>query len=192
MQNHAPPAFSKNTDRLNTPDLSENSVITPAIVQTNVESHKTMQTIEAVPNISEGQRPLILNKLATAVKSVKHVALLDLSADISHNRSVLTILGCPESVLQALTNLYEITTARSIFGHTVVFTQESEPSMWSRSYLFVTPRWTTASNCPDNLRPTSLHISIFPPSCMVKRQHNLDGNHLRTSGEDNLRDCHKR
>jgi len=112
MQNHAPPAFSKNTDRLNTPDLSENSVITPAIVQTNVESHKTMQTIEAVPNISEGQRPLILNKLATAVKRVKHAALLDLSADISHNRSVLTILGCPESVLQALTNLYEITTAQ--------------------------------------------------------------------------------
>lgn len=70
-----------------------------------------MQTIEAVPNISEGQRPLILNKLATAVQQVKHVRLLDLSSDISHNRSVLTLLGCPESVLQALTNLYAITTS---------------------------------------------------------------------------------
>ena len=70
-----------------------------------------MQTIEAVPNISEGQRPLILDKLATAVQQVKHVRLLDLSSDISHNRSVLTLLGCPESVLQALTNLYAITTS---------------------------------------------------------------------------------
>ena len=70
-----------------------------------------MQTIEAVPNISEGQRPLVLNKLATAVQQVKHVRLLDLSSDISHNRSVLTLLGCPESVLQALTNLYAITTS---------------------------------------------------------------------------------
>ena len=70
-----------------------------------------MQTIEAVPNISEGQRPLVLNKLATAVQQVKHVRLLDLSSDISHNRSVLTLLGCPESVLQALPNLYAITTS---------------------------------------------------------------------------------
>ena len=70
-----------------------------------------MQTIEAVPNISEGQRPLVLNKLASAVQQVKHVRLLDLSSDISHNRSVLTLLGCPESVLQALTNLYAITTS---------------------------------------------------------------------------------
>tara|TARA_B100001123_G_scaffold38637_3_gene39910 strand:- start:3767 stop:4648 length:882 start_codon:yes stop_codon:yes gene_type:complete len=69
-----------------------------------------MQTIEAVPNISEGQRPLILEKLAASVKQVKHVTLLDLSSDVSHNRSVLTLLGCPESVLQALTNLYSITT----------------------------------------------------------------------------------
>ena len=72
-----------------------------------------MQTIEAVPNISEGQQPLILDKLANAVNRVKHVALLDLSSDISHNRSVLTLLGRPESVIQALTNLYEITTPKN-------------------------------------------------------------------------------
>jgi len=71
-----------------------------------------MQTIEAVPNVSEGRQPLILHKLATVVNRVKHVALLDLSSDVSHNRSVLTLLGCPESVLQALTNLYEITTSQ--------------------------------------------------------------------------------
>ena len=71
-----------------------------------------MQTIEAVPNISEGRQLLVLDKLATAVNRVKHVTLLDLSSDISHNRSVLTLLGCPESVLRALTNLYEITTSQ--------------------------------------------------------------------------------
>ena len=65
-----------------------------------------------MPNISEGQQPLILDKLANAVNRVKHVALLDLSSDISHNRSVLTLLGRPESVIQALTNLYEITTCQ--------------------------------------------------------------------------------
>src|SRR5207253_1056608 len=49
--------------------------------------------IECVPNVSEGRRSNIVAELADAVRAVKGVRLLDCSSDISHNRSVFTLVG---------------------------------------------------------------------------------------------------
>ena len=69
-----------------------------------------MAVIEVVPNISEGRRRDVLELLAGAVRKVTGVSLLDLSADPSHNRCVLTIIGDAEPLLDALLELYEIAT----------------------------------------------------------------------------------
>jgi len=69
-----------------------------------------MAVIEAVPNISEGRRRDVLELLAGAVSKVTGVSLLDLSADPSHNRCVLTIIGDADPLLDALLALYEIAT----------------------------------------------------------------------------------
>ena len=69
-----------------------------------------MAVIEAVPNISEGQSKDVLELLAGAVRKVTGVSLLDLSADPSHNRCVLTIVGDADPLLDALLELYEIAT----------------------------------------------------------------------------------
>jgi glutamate formiminotransferase len=67
-----------------------------------------MTVIEAVPNISEGRRGDVLTALADAVNQVPDVFLLNTSADPSHNRCVLSIVGPPAPLLDALLDIYEV------------------------------------------------------------------------------------
>ncbi|MBQ4049337.1 MAG: glutamate formimidoyltransferase [Clostridia bacterium] len=57
--------------------------------------------VECVPNISEGRNPQIIEAVVDQVRAVKGVTLLDYCSDPSHNRSVITFLGCPEGVAEA-------------------------------------------------------------------------------------------
>ncbi len=57
--------------------------------------------IECVPNFSEGTHPEIIKKILHAMK-VDGVSLLDYSLDPDHNRSVVTIAGAPEPVLESV------------------------------------------------------------------------------------------
>jgi glutamate formiminotransferase len=52
-----------------------------------------MAIIESIPNVSEGRRPEVVERLASAIRATPGVRLLDHSADASHNRSVFTIVG---------------------------------------------------------------------------------------------------
>jgi glutamate formiminotransferase len=61
--------------------------------------------IESVPNVSEGRRPEVVDRLAAAIESVPGVYLLDRTSDASHNRSVFTIAGEHEGVVEALERL---------------------------------------------------------------------------------------
>ncbi len=58
--------------------------------------------VESVPNVSEGRRPEIVDRLADAVSSTSGVHLLDRTSDASHNRSVLTMAGLADAVTEAL------------------------------------------------------------------------------------------
>jgi glutamate formiminotransferase len=59
-------------------------------------------TIESIPNVSEGRRPDVIERLAHAIRSAPGARLLDYSADPSHNRSVFTVAGEPASVAEAV------------------------------------------------------------------------------------------
>jgi glutamate formiminotransferase / 5-formyltetrahydrofolate cyclo-ligase len=61
--------------------------------------------IESVPNVSEGRRLGVVERLANAVASVAGVHLLDRTSDASHNRSVFTIAGPAGPVSDALEEL---------------------------------------------------------------------------------------
>ena len=52
-----------------------------------------MAVIECVPNVSEGRRGDVVERLAAAVRDVDGARLLDYSSDRSHNRSVFTLAG---------------------------------------------------------------------------------------------------
>ena len=61
--------------------------------------------IESVPNVSEGRRLDVVDRMATAIESVSGVYLLDRTSDASHNRSVFTMAGEHEAVQDALERL---------------------------------------------------------------------------------------
>lgn len=58
--------------------------------------------IECVPNFSEGRDKQIVEKIADAFRAKKDVKLLDYSSDNDHNRSVITAVGEPEALKEAV------------------------------------------------------------------------------------------
>jgi glutamate formiminotransferase len=61
--------------------------------------------VESVPNVSEGRRIDVVDRLAAAITASPDVALLDRTSDASHNRSVFTLAGDHEAVTDALERL---------------------------------------------------------------------------------------
>jgi glutamate formiminotransferase / 5-formyltetrahydrofolate cyclo-ligase len=58
--------------------------------------------VESVPNVSEGRRIEVVDRLAAAIGGVAGVSLLDRTSDASHNRSVFTLAGEHGPVSDAL------------------------------------------------------------------------------------------
>ena len=65
----------------------------------------TDRLVESVPNVSEGRRLDVVDRLAAAISSVAGVHLLDRTSDASHNRSVFTLAGPAGPVSDALEQL---------------------------------------------------------------------------------------
>lgn len=61
-----------------------------------------MKIIESVPNFSEGRRQDVVERIVDQAKHTKGVWVLDWSMDASHNRSVVTLVGEPKGVVEAL------------------------------------------------------------------------------------------
>jgi glutamate formiminotransferase/formiminotetrahydrofolate cyclodeaminase len=57
--------------------------------------------IECVPNFSEGRDPAVIEAIAAAIRSVEGARLLDVDPGKSTNRTVYTLAGAPEPVLEA-------------------------------------------------------------------------------------------
>lgn len=58
--------------------------------------------IECVPNFSEGRDRAKIEKIADCFRGKPGVKLLDYSGDIDHNRSVVTVVGEPEPLKEAV------------------------------------------------------------------------------------------
>ena len=59
------------------------------------------QLVECVPNFSEGRDQGIIDSITEAMTSVAGVSLLDVDMGADFNRTVVTIVGPPEAVLEA-------------------------------------------------------------------------------------------
>jgi glutamate formiminotransferase/formiminotetrahydrofolate cyclodeaminase len=60
-----------------------------------------MKLVECVPNFSEGRRPEVIGAIRDAIAAVDGVAILDVSSDASHNRTVLTFVAPVDRAVQA-------------------------------------------------------------------------------------------
>ena len=73
--------------------------------------------IESVPNFSEGRRPEVVQAIVEAIQA-PGVLLLDYSSDWDHNRSVVTVAGAPEAVLEGLFRAVRVAAERiNLFAH---------------------------------------------------------------------------
>ena len=62
------------------------------------------QIIECVPNFSEGRNQEIINEISEAISSTKGVHLLNVDPGQATNRTVMTFVGDPDSVISAAFN----------------------------------------------------------------------------------------
>jgi glutamate formiminotransferase/formiminotetrahydrofolate cyclodeaminase len=60
-----------------------------------------MRLVECVPNFSEGRRPEIVAQIRDAIAAVEGIAVLDVSSDASHNRTVITFVAPIEKAIEA-------------------------------------------------------------------------------------------
>ena len=58
--------------------------------------------IECVPNFSEGRRPEVIEAIVEPFRGRPGVSLLDFRADVDHNRLVVSLVGRPEPIQEAL------------------------------------------------------------------------------------------
>ena len=61
----------------------------------------TKPLIECIPNFSEARRPEVVEAIVAAIQSVAGVNILDQHSDMDHNRTVITMVGAPESIEEA-------------------------------------------------------------------------------------------
>lgn len=66
-----------------------------------------MAVIECVPNISEGRRAEVIEQIATSLRAVPGLSVLDVQSDASHNRSVFTLAGDAEAMKAGIPKLIE-------------------------------------------------------------------------------------
>ncbi len=76
--------------------------------------------VECVPNFSEGRRPEVVEEIAASIRKVETTCILDMHIDPDHNRSVITFVAPPESVVEAAVNAVaraaELIDMRTHFG----------------------------------------------------------------------------
>ncbi|TGE31841.1 glutamate formimidoyltransferase [Desulfosporosinus sp. Sb-LF] len=60
-----------------------------------------VKVVECIPNISEGRRLDVVDEILAEVRQVAGVTLLDYSSNADHNRTVISMIGEPEKVLEA-------------------------------------------------------------------------------------------
>ena len=57
--------------------------------------------VECVPNFSEGRNTETVRQIASAISGVKRACVLDIHIDPDHNRSVITFVAPPETIVTA-------------------------------------------------------------------------------------------
>jgi glutamate formiminotransferase / formiminotetrahydrofolate cyclodeaminase len=66
---------------------------------------------ECVPNFSEGRDPAKVDRIAGAAREVAGVTVLDVERDAAHHRSVITLVGEGDALLDAVLRMMRVATA---------------------------------------------------------------------------------
>jgi len=111
--------------------------------------------IECVPNFSEGRRRDVVEELIQTIASVPGATLLDSEMDPDHNRSVLTLAGEPEPVMEAAFRVVKRAADLIDLNHH----SGQHPRMGATDVVpFVPVEGVTLEDCADWARQTGRRI----------------------------------
>lgn len=60
------------------------------------------QIVECVPNFSEGRRQGVIDRIVAAMEGSPGTQLLDVQSDPDHNRTVVTVIGAPQAMVETI------------------------------------------------------------------------------------------
>jgi glutamate formiminotransferase len=69
--------------------------------QSQIGNQKSATLVECVPNFSEGRKPELVERIAEAIATVPGASVLNRHVDPDHNRSVITFVAPPETIVDA-------------------------------------------------------------------------------------------
>jgi len=105
-----------------------------------------VKLVESVPNFSEGRRREVVEAIVAEARKYENVWILDWSMDHDHNRSVITLAGEPDPLLNAL---FDMTKKASEVIDLRKHTGE-HPRMGATDVIPLVPLWnTTMGECVE-------------------------------------------
>jgi glutamate formiminotransferase len=66
------------------------------------EKSSVSAIVECVPNFSEGRRREVIERIVETMAEVAGALVVDVQSDVDHNRSVVTVMGAPQAVTEAV------------------------------------------------------------------------------------------
>jgi glutamate formiminotransferase len=60
------------------------------------------QIVECVPNFSEGRRQGVIDRIVAAMEGFPGTQVLDVQSDPDHNRTVVTVVGAPQAMVETI------------------------------------------------------------------------------------------
>ncbi len=113
------------------------------------------RVIECIPNFSQGRDKAAIEYIIDAVRGVDGVKLLDYSSDSDHNRSVVTFIGTPEKIGDAMLEM-----ARRVYEKIDMSTHKgAHPRMGALDVVpFVPVKGVTTEECIEIAKSVSKRI----------------------------------
>ena len=112
------------------------------------------QIVECVPNFSNGRDPEIYGRIVDAIRTVKSIQVLDISADADHNRTVVTYVGQPDDVVEA--GIRAIATAKKLIEEG----RMTDHGLKEVEAAKADGRWDRAYRSKGNALPPDLQAAI--------------------------------
>jgi glutamate formiminotransferase len=147
--------------------------------------------VECVPNFSEGKDARKVTAIAAAIASVQGIAVLDVTLDPDHNRSVITFAGPADSVGEAAVR------AVALAAETIDLTQQRgvHPRIGAADVVpFVPVQNITLAECADLATAVGeqiwnrLGVPVYLYEAAARRPDRVNLENIRRGGFEKLRD----
>jgi glutamate formiminotransferase len=148
--------------------------------------------LESVPNFSEGRQDDVVQAIVDAARGVHGVRVLDVHSDADHNRSVLTVAGHREAVIEAVframgraTELIDLT--KHSGEHPRVGATDVVPFIPIGDTAMSTAVEAARSLADRVVQELDIPVYFYEESALVPERRNLET--IRGKGFEELRDA---